>query len=106
MFGFYILYLLYKSQTFRSKRERVSISLFKPCMKPVKAVSFETANVRFETTNVRFETLNVRFETLNVRFEMHAASLIANRSIRSYDDTLIYAPIRQMRENTNAFLKG
>ena len=69
MFGFYILYLLYKSQTFRSKRERVSISLFKPCMKPVKAVSFETANVRFETTNVRFETLNVRFETLNVRFE-------------------------------------
>ena len=69
MFGFYILYLLYKSQTFRSKRERLSISLFKPCMKPVKAVSFKTANVRFETTNVRFETLNVRFETLNVRFE-------------------------------------
>ena len=55
MFGFYILYLLYKSQTFRSMREKVSISLFKLSMRPVKTVCFETANVRFETANVRFE---------------------------------------------------
>ena len=56
MFGFYILYLLYKTQTFRSKREKVSISLFKLSMRPVKTVLFETANVRFETANARFET--------------------------------------------------
>ena len=70
MFGFYILHLLYKSQRFRSKRERVSISLFKLSMRAVKTVFFfETANVRFEMANVRFETSNVRFETANVRFE-------------------------------------
>ena len=62
MFSFYILYLLYKSQRFRSKRERVSISLFKLSMRPVKTVCFETANVRFETSNVRFETARRKLE--------------------------------------------
>ena len=52
MFGFCMLHLLYKIQTFRSKRERVSISLLKLSMRPVKTVCFETANVRFETANV------------------------------------------------------
>ena len=69
MFGFYILYLLYKSQTFRSKRERVSISLFKLSMRPVKTGFFETASVGFETANVRFETSNVRFETARRKLE-------------------------------------
>ena len=77
MFSFYILYLLYKSQTFRSKRERVLISLFKPGMKPVKTVSCETANVRFETINVRFETLNVRFETARRKLECKSQNDIA-----------------------------
>ena len=62
MFGFYILFLLYKSQTFRSKHESVSISLFKLSMRPVKTGLFETANVRFETANVRFETARRKLE--------------------------------------------
>ena len=64
-----MLYLLYKSQTFRSKSERVSISLFKLSMRPVKTVCFETENVHFETANVRFETANVRFETARRKLE-------------------------------------
>ena len=59
MFGFYVLYLLYKSQTFRSKCERVSISLFKLSTRPVK---------------------NVFFKRLTYVSKRHAASLNANRS--------------------------
>ena len=58
----YASFTVYKIQTFRSKRERVSISLLKLSMRPVKTVCFETANVRFETANVRFETARRKLE--------------------------------------------
>ena len=74
MFSFYIQYLLHKSQRFRSKRERVSISLFKLSMRPVKTVCFETANVRFET-----QTYVLKRQTYVLK--PHAASLNANRNI-------------------------
>ena len=56
MFGFYIVNIVYKSQTFRFKHENMSISSPKHDMSRGKTVRFETANVRFETANVRFET--------------------------------------------------
>ena len=68
MFGFYIVNIVYKSQTFRFKHENMSISSPKHDMSRGKTVP-QNNYIRFETANVRFETANVRFETANVRFE-------------------------------------
>ena len=70
-------------------------------MKPVKAVSFETANVRFETTNVRFETLNVRFETLNVRFETARRKLECKSQYYGSQSELAQLAHRKLSERTS-----
>ena len=63
MFGFYIVNIVYKSQTFLFNHENMSVSSPKHDKSRGKTIRSETANVRFETANVRFETANVRFET-------------------------------------------
>ena len=55
MFGFYIVNIVYKSQTFLFNHENMSVSSPKRDMSRGKTIRSETANVRFETANVRFE---------------------------------------------------